>query len=201
MIDQFRKEYMWGFTQGNPIKYSEDNKGFEQLIALLNDSGAISIGASYHPYHLISEEGEDLWESYLEKIEMDLSYDIESLISQQSIVHYDPIAENYSKIIKWEDERLFIERNPEFGKFVPFIIPYLSYDDGKDPHWLTELQKELKEKYTAKNFLDKVNNTVRFFLPQPTLILGFDIFDKEQPSLLIDHYVNFLENVIRDNRS
>lgn len=196
-ITQFRKEYMWGFTQGYPIKHSKDKEAFNKLMTLVSKTGAISIGATFHPYHLLDGKGNDLWEIFLKTIEINNSSVLEILKDKKKIYHLDvPSAEQF-QIVKWDDERLFVEHNPEFGKFVPFVLPFISYNDGEDPLWLTKLQEGLKEKYTAKDFIDKVNDAVRFFLPQPTFILGIDEFDKDNPSQLIDHYVNFLENVIK----
>lgn len=196
-ITQFRKEYMWGFTQGYPIKHSKDKEAFNKLMTLVSKTGAISIGATFHPYHLLDGKGNVLWEIFLKTIEINNSSVLEILKDKKKIYHLDvPSAEQF-QIVKWDDERLFVEHNPEFGKFVPFVLPFISYNDGEDPLWLTKLQEGLKEKYTAKDFIDKVNDAVRFFLPQPTFILGIDEFDKDNPSQLIDHYVNFLENVIK----
>lgn len=196
-ITQFRKEYMWGFTQGYPIKHSKDKEAFNKLMTLVSKTGAISIGATFHPYHLLDGKGNDLWEIFLKTIEINNSSVLEILKDKKKIYHLDvPSAEQF-QIVKWDDERLFVEHNPEFGKFVPFVLPFISYNDGEDPLWLTKLQEGLKEKYTAKDFIDKVNDAVRFFLPQPTFILGIDEFDKDNSSQLIDHYVNFLENVIK----
>lgn len=196
-IHNFRKEYLWGFTQGNPIKYSKDKRGFEQLMSLLSASGTISIGATFHPYHLLDRQGNDLWEVFFKSTETSRYSDLEELVEKKSVYHIDPPSEEHFQIAKWEDERLFVERNPEFGTFVPFVLPFLSYNDGEDPLWLTQLQRGLKENYTAKDFMDRINESIRFFLPKPTLILGIDQFDKNHPNVLIDHFVNFLDNVIK----
>jgi len=81
---------------------------------------------------------------------------------------------------------------------VPFLIPYLTYNTAEDPLWLEKLHTAITTNGNAQEFIESVNNASRFLMPEPTFIIGFGVFEKNYPSELIDHYVDFLERHLKD---
>lgn len=197
-LDSFRKEFIWGFTQGNPMHHSDKKDDFFKLIKpLTGDNGTITIGASFHPYQIIDKAGKDIWEILFTVIKANNFCDYEELIRDKYFFHMTPPGAQAFQLTIWQDDRLFHEVNPEFGKYVPFLIPYLTYDNNEEPNWLKELNNGIETVGNAHAFIDRINNASRFLMPEPTFIVGFGEFNKDNRKTLIDHYVNFLNNSIK----
>jgi hypothetical protein len=194
----FTKEYIWGFAQGNPMHYSSDKTRFHQLINLVvGKNAAITIGASFHPYQLINGRGIDIWETVLNVISVNSYCDLEALIKSHSYFHMNPPDQSAFPVIQWQDERLFTEANPEFGTYVPFVIPYLRHDDGNKPFWLVQIETQMSLGAKATGYIEQLNDAMRFLMPPPAFILGFDVFNKHNPSEIVNHFVDFLESSIK----
>ncbi len=197
-ISSFRKEYIWGFTQGNPMRHSTDKQAFYDLIHLLTgDNATVTIGASFHPYQLLDKSGKDIWTTLYEVIEANKYCDLDELIQTKYFFHMNPPPANAFPIQKWQDTRLFHEVNPEFGKLVPFVIPYLTHNNGKQPVWLDKLHDGITTKGNAHDFITEVNQASRFIMPEPTFIIGFEEFFVNNPHKLVSHYVDFLEKHVK----
>lgn len=197
-INTFRKEYIWGFTQGNPMRHSNDKDAFYNLITPLTGiNGTLTIGASFHPYQIIDKSGTDIWELVYNVVKANNFCDYVKLIKEKYFFHMNPPSPEAFPFNIWSDERLLNEVNPEFSKYVPFVIPYLTFENGKEPQWLSELNIGIKTKGNAQQFIDDINNASRFIMPAPTLIIGFGQFEKNKPSSLIDNFVNFLDQNIK----
>jgi hypothetical protein len=196
-MTSFRKEYLWGITQGNPMRHSDNKNDFYKLISsLTGEKGSITIGASFHPYQIIDKSGNDIWETVFSVIKANNYCDFNELITKKYFFHMNPPGAQAFPITMWTDDRLFHEINPEFGQYVPFFIPYLTYNDGVEPLWLSKLHEGIETVGNAHEFINSVNQASRFLMPEPTFIIGFDEFDKNNQRVLIDHYVDFLERNI-----
>lgn len=197
-LNSFRKEYIWGFTQGNPMHMSDNKESFYNLIQpLTGANGTVTIGASFHPYQIIDKIGNDIWETLYNVIEANNFCDFKNLIEEKFFFHMNTPGPQAFPFTQWSDQRLYTEINPEFGKFVPFLIPYLTYDSHEDPQWLLKLHEGISKVGNAQEFIESINNASRFLMPEPTFIIGFGEFNKNNQSELIDHYVNFLEDNIK----
>ncbi|GAL87746.1 ankyrin repeat-containing protein [Sporocytophaga myxococcoides] len=197
-LNSFRKEYIWGFTQGNPKRMSDDKNGFYKLIQpLTGNNGTITIGASFHPYQIINQSGDDIWETLYKVIEANKFCDYNHLIEEKYFFHMNTPGPQAFPIGNWEDQRLYTEINPEFSRFVPFLIPYLTYNTLEDPLWLEKLHMGIATVGNAQEFIESVNIASRFLMPEPTFFIGFGVFEKNNPSELIDHYVDFLERHLK----
>lgn len=197
-ISDFRKEYIWGFTQGHPMRHSTDKDAFYRLIhPLTGDLGAVTIGASFHPYQLLNEKDEDIWETVYTLIEANQYCDMYALVQEKAFFHMNPPGLAAFPIRKWKDTRLFHEINPEFSKLVPFVIPYLVYSDGQQPLWLTRLHEGIVTHGHAQEFITAENMASRFLMPEPTFIIGFEEFHAHNPGKLINHFVDFLDQHLR----
>lgn len=197
-LNSFRKEFIWGFTQGNPMHHSDNKDAFYNLInPLTGNNGTITIGASFHPYQIIDRSGNDIWETLYNVIKAHKFCDYQELISNNYFFHMTPPGAQAFPINMWQDNRLSYEVNPEFGKYVPFLIPYLTYNNDDEPNWLKELTSGIESVGNAHAFIDKINSASRFLMPEPTFIVGFGDFDKNNRVALINHYVDFLNNNIK----
>jgi len=193
-MNTFRKEYIWGFTQSNPMNHSSDKDAFYNLIfPLTGMNGTVTIGASFHPYQIINNNGIDIWEQVFQVTKAHNYCDYEKLINEKYFFHMIPPAATAFPYIIWSDNRLLNEINPEFGIYVPFLIPYLTFENGQEPQWLVELKNGITTQGNAHLFIDKINHASKFLMPEPTFIIGFDEFDINNPSTVIDHFVDFLD--------
>jgi|SRR5690554_3447832 len=197
-INSFRKEFIWGFTQGNPMRQSTNKDDYYKLIRpLTGENGTITIGASFHPYQIIDKTGNDIWETLFNVIKANNFCDFNDLIEKKYFFHMNTPGPQAFPVITWQDERLLYDNNPEFSKYVPFLIPYLTFENGESPEWLLKLKSGINSVGNAHGFVDSINQASRFLMPEPTFIIGFGVFDKNNRSSLIDHYVNFLEKNIK----
>ena len=197
-ISHFKKGFLWGFTQGEPMKHSNSTEDFYKLINLVTgQNGTITIGASFHPYQLINDKNEDLWEQLFNVIKANKFCDIGEIIREKHFFHMNPPPKDFFKFNVWKDERLLTDINPEFGTYVPVIIPYLTFENGKEPFWLSQINEEVKKSGNAHNYIEKINNASKFILPEPTFIVGFGEFDKTNLKESADHFVNFLNSSIK----
>jgi hypothetical protein len=73
---------------------------------------------------------------------------------------------------------------------VPFVIPFLVYRLNDQTTWDVEIQRGISTKGHASDYVEHVTQLIRFFMPQPSFILGFDKFEEENPSRLIDNFIN-----------
>lgn len=195
---RFRKEYIWGFTQGNPMKQAGDKINFYKLIKPLTGSnGTITIGSSFHPYQIIDKNGVDLWDTIFSVIESNNFCDFEELITNKDFFHMVPPGSQAFPFNVWNDERLLTDNNPAFGKFVPFIIPYLTNDTGSSPEWVKSLNEEIDKNGNAHDFITKINEESRFLMPEPSFIIGFGQFEDNKPENLIDNFVDFMEKNLK----
>lgn len=194
----FRKEYIWGFTQGTPIRQGGDKNDYYHLIKPLTGSnGTITIGSSFHPYQLIDQNGQDIWEKLYEVINANNFCDCDSLITKKDFFHMIPPGPQAFPLNLWSDDRLSTGVNPEFGKYVPFIIPYLTHDNGEGREWLNRINSEILFNGNAQTFISEVNALSRFLMPEPTFIIGFGEFDSNKPEALIENFVDFMEKNIK----
>jgi len=195
-LSSFRKEYLWGFTQGNPMRHSTDKDAFYKLIHLLTgDNATVTIGASFHPYQLLDKDGKDIWTTLYEVIEQNKFCDYNELIEQKFFFHMNPPGPEAFPIQKWKDTRLFHEVNPEFARLVPFVIPYLTHNNGEQPVWLMKLHEGITTKGNAHEFITEVNQASRFIMPEPSFIIGFEEFHVNNPNKMVGHFVDFLGKI------
>lgn len=197
-LSSFRKEYIWGFTQGNPMHHSTDKEAFYKLIHLLTgDSAVVTIGASFHPYQLLDSRDVDIWASVYNIIQENNYCDFNELVGKNDFFHMNPPGANAFPIRKWKDTRLFHEVNPEFARLVPFVIPYLVHENGSQPLWLKKLQEGILAKGNAQEFITEVNEASRFIMPATSFVIGFEEFHAHNPHKMINHFVDFLERHIK----
>src|SRR6218665_3587448 len=112
-IKSFKKGYLWGFTQADPMHHSNDKDDFYNLISLVTgENGTVTIGASFHPYQLVNDRGEDVWEQLFSVIQTNNFCDFEKLIQEKLFFHMTPPPKDFFPIKLWKAERLLTGVNP-----------------------------------------------------------------------------------------
>lgn len=196
-LNSFRKEYIWGFTAGNPMRYWPDKNSFYNLVKLATGAnGTITIGASFHPYQLLSKDGADVWEKVFHVIQANKYCDVAGLVREKWFFHMNPPGPGAFPLHVWPDERLLTEVNPEFATYVPFAIPYLTFENGKEPVYATEINAQVERSGFADEYIEAVTQAARFLLPAPSMVVGFGKFDNTNPSNTVSQYVDFLHHFL-----
>ncbi|OUD25374.1 hypothetical protein, partial [Flavobacterium psychrophilum] len=66
----------------------------------------------------------------------------------------------------------------------------LVYKSEEQTKWDLELNIEIALNGHATNYVNSINELIRFIMPEPSFILGFDEFDEQNPSKLIENFIN-----------
>ncbi|WP_224369210.1 hypothetical protein [Hyalangium versicolor] len=193
-VGMWRSSYLWGFTSGFPMRHSTDREAFARLIGLATgDRGAVTIGASFHPYQLVNAKGVTVWQQTLVAIITQKFCDLKQIATTPTFFHMNPPGPQAFPILIWPDKRLTTDVTPAFGKYVPFVIPYADLDDGSVPHWRMRLAEEVATHGHAHAYLESINAALRFLLPDPAFVVGFGILDEEHPETLVEQFVTFAQ--------
>ncbi|RYX80165.1 hypothetical protein EON73_05665 [bacterium] len=190
-LSNFKFYYLYGFTD-NPNQISNDTNQFNELYKLvIGHVGGVIITNSYHPYFIVNPKGTTVWTAAYVKLFVNNKKDevFESIINDNAVYIVDT-STVFKDINVWTDIRLTYDENPIFSKYVPFIIPFLVKDTGKQLNWNKEIDVNISTNKHASQYIEKVNRAINFFMPDPTFIIGFDEFDDENPSRLIDKIVS-----------
>jgi hypothetical protein len=190
-ITDFRSYYLYGFTD-NPFLQPNDAGAFNQLYAkVIGDMGGLIISGSFHPYQIVNQKGTTVWHVAYLHVHFNENKEeaFRAITREQARFLVDP-SDSFKNIFTWPDKRLTFETDPFFSKYVPFIIPFLVYKPQKKLNWDLEIQKEMNQKGHAGDYVESITESIRFFMPKPAFILGFDEFDEQNPSKMIDNFIS-----------
>ena len=181
--------YLYGFVRSNPnFQFKSQELAIKLFKKIIGEKGGIIVGNSFYPYCIIDEDGDSVWDFatlYLLKNEPNF----ENELSKNNLTLLE-LSSKFSKINLWEDDtRLTFEENPFFGNAVPFIIPFIVFDNKRDTNFDKMIMKELNENQHAQNYIDEINTILKEFMHETTFTLGFDEFNKENKSKLIDNFI------------
>lgn len=189
-ITNFNCFYLFGLTD-NPNRQSNDVKSFESLYKnVIGDSGGIIIGNSFHPYQIVNPKGTTIWHASYVKLYLneDKENAFNSIANENGRFLVD-LGTSFNQLNVWPDTRLTYEENSIFSKYVPFIIPFLVYKNDEQIKWDQELNIEIALNGHASKYVESITNLTRFMMPEPSFILGFDEFDEQNPSKLIENFI------------
>jgi hypothetical protein len=190
-LSNFKFYYLYGFTD-NPNKTSNDSHNFNELYSLvIGQVGGVAITNSYHPYFIVNTKGTTTWAAaYVKLYVNDNKDEIFANIINENAIYMVDTSSVFTEMNVWPDTRLTDDENPIFSKHVPFIIPFLVSNTDKELNWDKEINSGIAAKGHASNYVKKVTTAIKFFMPEPTFIIGFDQFDQNNISGLIDKFIN-----------
>ena len=182
--------YLYGFVRSNPnFQFKSQDLAEKLFKKIIGEKGGIIVGNSFYPYSLIDKDGMSVWEFatlYLLKNEPNFKNEL----NNDNNLTLLELSSKFGEINLWNDDtRLTFEENPFFGKAVPFIIPFIVFDHKRDTNFDKMILKELKENQHAQNYIDEINIILKEFMHETTFTLGFDEFNKENKSKLIDNFI------------
>lgn len=183
--------YLYGLTD-NPFRQSKDFRAFGELYKnVLGIKGGIILGSSFHPYQLVNLKGTTAWQAGYVQLFLNENKDdaFNEIINKNGLFLVDP-SSAFKDFNVWPDKRLTHEQNSVFSRFVPFVIPFLVYKLDQEPNWDFEIHLGMATKGNASQYVEKITKLTSFFMPSPSFILGFDKFDENNPSKLIDNFIS-----------
>jgi hypothetical protein len=189
-MGDFSFYYLYGFTN-NPNLASNNFQAFNELYQLvIGPIGGVCIANACHPYFTINAKGLTVWgDAYVKLAVNNNAAEIFRNIKNEHAVYSTNISAVFNQMNIWPDTRLTYEENPAFSKYVPFIIPFLVHKSEEALHWDTAISNGVATKGNATAYVEQVNNAIRFFMPAPAFIIGFDEFDETNPSGVIDKFI------------
>jgi len=183
--------YLYGLTN-HPYQQSTDLTKFGELYNLvIGNHGGLAIASSFHPYQLVNQAGLTVWyaayaQFYAQPNRLELF--AEMTVEKASFVVKPPAS--FAEFHIWPDTRLTTDENPIFGRFVPFVIPFLVRKDPELLRWDAEFSAAEGDKKRISSYLEAVNAAIKFVQPAPAFVLGFGEFDEQQPELLIEKFLS-----------
>jgi hypothetical protein len=190
-LNDFASFYLYGLTN-QPYQQSTDLTKFGELYNLvIGNHGGLGIASSFHPYQLVNPAGLTVWyaayaQFYAQPNRLELF--AEMTVEKASFVTVPPAS--FAEFHIWPDTRLTTDENPIFGRFVPFVIPFLVRKDPESLRWDAEFAAAEGDNRRIRPYLDAVNAAIKFVQPAPAFVLGFGEFDEQQPELLIETFLS-----------
>ncbi|MET4072942.1 hypothetical protein [Hymenobacter sp. UYCo722] len=183
--------YLYGLTN-EPYRQSTDLANFGNLFSLVvGNHGGLGIASTFHPYQLVNPAGISVWyTAYAQFYAQPNRFELfaEMTLEKAQFVLVPPAS--FAEFHVWPDTRLTIGENPIFGRFVPFVIPFLVRKDPELLRWDQEFVTADGDKNRISPYLRAVNEAIHFVQPAPAFVLGFGEFDEQQPELLIEKFLS-----------
>lgn len=171
---------------------------FSQLYEkVIGATGGLFLPQSFHPYQLVNAKGTSVWlAAYAWLVTRPAKEEMLDKISNGSIYPAN-VPSSFNEYHVWPDNRLLPKQNAAFGTYAPFVIPFIVWKDEKPLSFDVEIQAAIAAGKDAGSYLGGINQAISFLMSPPAFVIGFDEFDEQQPSALIDHFVNFLPALTR----
>ena len=183
--------YLYGFSN-HPYQQSADLAKFGELFSLvIGEHGGVGIAGTFHPYQLLGPGDLSVWyAAYAQLYAQPNRFELfaEMTLEKAQFVLVPPAS--FAEFHLWPDTRLTTDENPIFGRFVPFVIPFLVRKDPELLRWDKEFTAAENDKNRISPYLKAVNAAIKFVQPAPAFVLGFGEFDEQQPELLVEKFLS-----------
>ena len=190
-LTDFASFYLYGLTN-QPYQQSADLTKFGELYNLvIGQHGGLGMASSFHPYQLVNPAGLTVWyAAYAHFYAQPNRFELfaEMTLEKAQFVVVPPAS--FAEFHVWPDTRLTTDENPIFGRFVPFVIPFLVRKDPELLRWDKEFAAAEGDKNRISPYLKAVNAAIKFVQPAPAFVLGFGEFDEQQPELLVEKFLS-----------
>ena len=190
-LTDFASFYLYGLTN-QPYQQSADLTKFGELYNLvIGQHGGLGMASTFHPYQLVNPAGLTVWyAAYAHFYAQPNRFELfaEMTLEKAQFVVVPPAS--FAEFHVWPDTRLTTDENPIFGRFVPFVIPFLVRKDPELLRWDEEFAAADGDNRRLRPYLDAVNAAIKFVQPAPAFVLGFGEFDEQQPELLVEKFLS-----------
>ncbi|MDQ2773121.1 MAG: hypothetical protein M3Y54_21770 [Bacteroidota bacterium] len=189
-LADFASFYLYGLTN-QPYQQSADLGKFGELFNLvIGAHGGLGLASTFHPYQLVNQAGVTVWyaayaQLYTQPNRLELF--AEMTVTKAQFVVEPPAS--FAEFHVWPDTRLTTDENPIFGRFVPFVIPFLVRKSPAALRWDAEMTAAGGDPDRLRPYLAAVNAAIKFVQPAPAFVLGFGEFDEQQPERLVEEFL------------
>jgi hypothetical protein len=190
-LNDFASFYLYGLST-NPYQQTTDFKSLGNLYNLvIGGHGGFSIASTFHPYQLVNPAGVTVWyaayaQFYAQPTRIEMFG--EMTLEQAQFVITPPAS--FADYHVWPDTRLTTDANPIFGKYVPFVLPFLVRKAPNALRWDAEMSAAAGDRERMGWYLEAVNDAIKFLQPSPALVLGFDEFDEQRPARMVERFLS-----------
>ncbi|MCI3935757.1 hypothetical protein MQX03_00995 [Chryseobacterium aahli] len=191
--------YIYGFINGNPMQKISNHDDLIEIIrnTVGNGKGYVAIDSIFHPYNLINHKGATAWDLAWFWLYAQNKGEIISEIAKNetaTIVKSENLNlhENFRV---WPNDNLNPHKNKQYDKFVPFILPYLTYsiDEKDEKYWMKMINAELQSQGHAHTYIENFNRILSNNTEGHIMTLGFGEFNRENLDELINKFTDFYE--------
>ena len=189
--NDFAGFYLYGLT-AQPYHPTTDFVKLGELYKLvIGAHGGFALASTFHPYQLLGPGGVSVWytayaQFYAQPNRVEMFGEMTLEKTPFVITPPDSFAEYHV----WPDSRLTATENPVFGRYVPFVLPFLVRKSPEALRWDAELAAADGDRERLGWYLEAVTEALRFVQPAPAFVLGFEQFDKQYPEQLIERFLS-----------
>jgi hypothetical protein len=193
--------YIYGFINGNSFQTISDlNAVIEIVKNTVGNKGFIGIDSIFHPYNLVNHKGATAWDlAWFRAYVQDNGKFIGEIAENKTatIIKAETLnlKDNYRI---WPNNDLDSEKNIQYSKYVPFVLPYLVYKNSDESHWSGMIKAEIELQGHANTYIENFNSVFSKFVNGHVMTLGFGEFNRENLDELIEKFTDFYEKNIKN---
>jgi len=194
--------YIYGFINGNPMQQISNHNDLIEIIrnTIGNEKGYIAIDSIFHPYNLINHKGATAWDlAWFWVYAQDEGKIISEIAKNETATIVK--SENLNLLDNfrvWPNDNLNPRKNKQYDKFVPFILPFLTFstEEKDEKHWIKMINAELQLQGHAHTYIENFNRVLSNNTEGHIMTLGFGEFNRENLDELIKKFTDFYDQNI-----
>lgn len=191
--------YIYGFINGNPMQKISNHDDLIEIIrnTVGSGKGYIVVDSIFHPYNLINYKGATAWDlAWFWLYAQDQGKTISEIAKNETATIVK--SENLNLIENfriWTNDNLDPRKNMQYDKFVPFVLPYLTYsiDDKDEKYWIKMINAELQLQGHAHTYIENFNRLLSNNTEGHIMTLGFGEFNRENLDDIINKFTDFYD--------
>lgn len=196
--------FIYGFINGNPMQQITNYKELSEIIrnTVGNGKGYIAIDSIFHPYNLINHKGATAWDlAWFWLYTQDQGKFISEIAKNETATivksEYLNLHDNFRV---WPNDNLNPTKNKQYDKFVPFVLPYLTYsvNDDEEKYWMKMISNEVQLNGDAYAYIENFNRVLSNNTEGHIMTLGFGEFNRGNLDELISLFTDFYDQNIKE---
>lgn len=196
--------YIYGFINGNPMQKISNQNDLIEIVknTIGNEKGFIAIDSIFHPYNLINHKGATAWDlAWFWLYTQDQGKMISEIANNETATfvksEYLNLQDNFRV---WPNDDLNPSKNSQYGKFVPFVLPYLTYsvNDDNEKYWMKMISDEVQLNGDAHAYIENFNRVLSNNMEGHIMTLGFGEFNRENLDELVKLFTDFYDQNIKE---
>lgn len=189
--NDFASFYLYGLSTSPYHPTTELEKLGELYKLVIGNHGGFSLASTFHPYQLIGPGNISVWyAAYAQFYAQPNRVEMFGEMTLEKTPFIITPPESFADYHLWPDTRLTVRENPVFGRYVPFVLPFLVRKSPEALRWDAELAAASGDRERMGWYLNAVTDALRFMQPSPAIVLGFEEFDDQHPERLVERFLS-----------